>query len=236
MPQFDRRSMMLMSGIGCCQQRSHSSQRGRAHRIRGQFRWTGGLGARSIEVDDLEGREKRCRTHLLQNCPRTLASTADRRNVYVDGKSNLVIKAFKEGNTYYGGKVNTTWEGGVGHLGSPDQVRVPDAGAWPAFWLSSDASGEIDVVEWYGNGNWPSATTVAAANGSRMGDAEHHRGHRLAWRVQWDTAGMRFWKDYTDGAAPYFDVPADSGGLAVQQPRLQGVPDLQPRGRRFRRR
>ena len=28
------------------------------------------------------------------------------------------------------------------------------------------------------------------------------------WRVQWDDAGMRFWRDYTDGAAPYFDVPA----------------------------
>ena len=29
------------------------------------------------------------------------------------------------------------------------------------------------------------------------------------------TAGMRFWKDYVDGAQPYFDVPASSlPGLA----------------------
>ena len=131
--------------------------------------------------------------------------------MYVDGKSNLVIKAFKEGNTYYGGKVNTTWEGGVGHLGSPDQVRVPDAGAWPAFWLSSDAGGEIDVVEWYGNGNWPSATTVApwrtARNGRRRTSPWTPPGTRGG---SVGHGGMRFWKDYTDGAAPYFDVPADS--------------------------
>ena len=30
------------------------------------------------------------------------------------------------------------------------------------------------------------------------------------WRCQWDAAGIRFWKDYVDGAQPYFDVPADS--------------------------
>ena len=30
------------------------------------------------------------------------------------------------------------------------------------------------------------------------------------WRCQWDDAGFRFWKDYVDGAQPYFDVPASS--------------------------
>ena len=28
------------------------------------------------------------------------------------------------------------------------------------------------------------------------------------WRLVWDDAGMRFYKDYVDGAAPYYNVPA----------------------------
>jgi hypothetical protein len=28
------------------------------------------------------------------------------------------------------------------------------------------------------------------------------------WRVQWDEAGFRFWRDYVDGAQPYLTVPA----------------------------
>ena len=42
----------------------------------------------------------------------------DRRNLFLDGKSNLVIRAAKDGDTYYSGKlfgkyrggINTTWE------------------------------------------------------------------------------------------------------------------------------
>jgi hypothetical protein len=30
------------------------------------------------------------------------------------------------------------------------------------------------------------------------------------WRAQWDTAGIRFWLDYTDGAQPYFNVPSNA--------------------------
>ena len=39
----------------------------------------------------------------------------DRRNVFVDGTSNLVLRATKDGSTYYGGKVQSSWRGGVGH-------------------------------------------------------------------------------------------------------------------------
>jgi beta-glucanase (GH16 family) len=133
--------------------------------------------------------------------------------VFLDGKSNLVIKAFKDGDTYYGGKINTRWEGTIGYTW---EARIKfdclTPGAWPAFWLSSDADGEIDVIEWYGNGKWPSGTTVhAKANGSEWAtqnvalDSGWH-----TWRVRWNEAGMSFWQDYTDGAAPYFDVPANS--------------------------
>src|SRR5947209_6017467 len=39
----------------------------------------------------------------------------DRQNVFVDGKSNLVLRAAKDGPTYYSGKVQSIWRGGVGH-------------------------------------------------------------------------------------------------------------------------
>jgi hypothetical protein len=77
---------------------------------------------------------------------------------------------------------------------------------------NDDPGGEIDILEWYGNGSWPSATTVhAKSNGSEW------KTHNISvdsawhtWRCQWDEAGIRFWQDYSDGAAPYFTVPADS--------------------------
>ena len=78
--------------------------------------------------------------------------------------------------------------------------------------LGNDDQGEIDVVEWYGNGSWPAATTVhAKANGSQW------ETHQISldsgwhtWRCQWDRDGMRFWQDYVDGAQPYFAVSASS--------------------------
>jgi hypothetical protein len=64
----------------------------------------------------------------------------------------------------------------------------------------------------YGNGHWAPGTAVhAKLNGGE------HSSQTIAvdsawhtWRVQWDDAGMRFWKDYVAGAQPYFDVPAGS--------------------------
>lgn len=137
----------------------------------------------------------------------------DRQNVFVDGNSNLVIRAAKDGNTFYGGKIFSPWQGGIGHTWEARmKFDCLTPGAWPAWWLSSDAQGEIDIIEWYGNGKWPSATTVhAKANGSEW------QTHNIAldsgwhtWRVQWDDAGMRFWQDYADGAQPYFTVAANS--------------------------
>ena len=39
----------------------------------------------------------------------------DRRNVFLDGKSNLVLRAAKDGSTYYSGKLFGKWRGGIGH-------------------------------------------------------------------------------------------------------------------------
>ena len=137
----------------------------------------------------------------------------DRRNVFLDGKSNLVIRAAKDGSTYYSGKLQSPWRGGIGHTWETRiKLNCLTAGCWPAFWLGNDDRGEVDALEWYGNGNWPSATTVhAKSNGSEWAT------HKIAvdsgwhtWRVQWDTAGIRFWQDYVDGSQPYFEVPANS--------------------------
>ncbi|CAN5669357.1 glycoside hydrolase family 16 protein [soil metagenome] len=140
----------------------------------------------------------------------------DRRNVYQDGKSNLVFHAAKDGNTYYSGKVFGKWRGGIGTTWEARiKLNCLTPGAWPAWYMANNSpvnGGEVDVMEWYGNGKWAAGTAVhAKLNGGEhvsqnitLDSAWHN------WRVQWDDAGMRFWKDYTDGAQPYFTVPAQS--------------------------
>lgn len=136
----------------------------------------------------------------------------DRQNVFLDGNSNLVIRAAKDGGTYYSGKIQSPWRGGVGHTWEARiKLDCLTPGCWPAWWLSND-DGEIDILEWYGNGSWPSATTVhAKSNGSEW---KTHNiavdGGWHAWRCRWDDTGIRFWQDYVDGAQPYFTVAAGS--------------------------
>lgn len=135
----------------------------------------------------------------------------DRKNAFLDGKGNLVIRATKEGDAYYGAKLASVWEGGAGHTWEARiKFNCLTAGAWPAFWLGTLGEGELDIVEWYGNGKWPSATTVHAK--SNGGEWETHNiavdtGWHT-WRTQWDANGARFWQDYTEGAKPYFEVSA----------------------------
>ena len=59
----------------------------------------------------------------------------DPRNVSLDGNGNLAIRATKEGDTYFTGRVesrikigiNRTWEA---------RIQLPMApGLWPAYWL-----------------------------------------------------------------------------------------------------
>ena len=140
----------------------------------------------------------------------------DRRNVFIDGNSNLVLCATQEGPDYFSGKVlsnfrgqiNTTWEARIKF-----ESMLP--GLWPAYWLVNQdplPDGEIDIVEYYGNGLWPPGTTVhAASNGKtwegksipQLVDPAWHN-----WRVHWGEDGFQFWRDYVDGAKPYFSVPA----------------------------
>ncbi len=157
----------------------------------------------------------------------------DRRNLFLDGNSNLVIRAAKDGGTYYSGKLFGNFRGGIGHTWEARmKLNCLTAGCWPAWYLSNNSpvnGGEVDVMEWYGNGNWAAGTTVHAnlnggdhANRNIAVDSGWH-----TWRCQWDDAGIRFWEDYVDGAQPYFDVAAGSlPGWQFNDPGYQLFPVL----------
>jgi len=136
-----------------------------------------------------------------------------RQNVFLDGKSNLVLRATNAGG-YFGGLVSGTWRGAIGTTWEARiKLNCLGPGMWPAWWLSNDdpgRSGEVDLMEWYGNGEWPSGTTVHA-NPDGTAFETHPIGVDGAWhnwRVTWDPGGMYFWLDYADGMPPYFSVPA----------------------------
>ncbi|MDT5141805.1 MAG: hypothetical protein QOI79_1142, partial [Mycobacterium sp.] len=92
------------------------------------------------------------------------------QNVFLDGKSNLVLQASREGSEYFTGKlrgnwrgtINTTWEARI-------KLDCLYPGLWPSFWTVNEdpqPDGEVDLFEWYGNGEWAPGTTVhAASNG-----------------------------------------------------------------------
>ena len=139
----------------------------------------------------------------------------DRRNVFLDGNSNLVLLATREEGQYSSGKlrgnwsglINTTWEARI-------KLDCLFPGCWPAFWAVHEdplPDGEVDIFEWYGNGVWPPGTTVHAASNGKTWEGRSIPGlvdgawH--TWRMRWDESGFKFWRDYVDGAKPYFSVP-----------------------------
>ena len=80
----------------------------------------------------------------------------DRRNMFLDGQSNLVFRAAKDGDTYFSGKlfgeyrgpIGTTWEARI-------KLNCLTPGCWPAWYLANNNpvnGGEVDIMEWYGNG------------------------------------------------------------------------------------
>ncbi|AKN15414.1 glycosyl hydrolases family protein 16 [Mycobacterium haemophilum DSM 44634] len=135
----------------------------------------------------------------------------DRRNVFLDGNSNLVLCATQEFGTYYGAKlrgnfrsmINQTWEARI-------KLDCLFPGLWPSFWgVNEDPlpDGEVDLFEWYGNGEWPPGTTVHAASNGKTWEGKSIPGlvdggwH--TWRMRWDEQGFVFSRD----GAPYFSVP-----------------------------
>ena len=141
----------------------------------------------------------------------------DRRNVFLDGNSNLVLAATQEGPTFYSGKVISNFRG---QIGTTWEARIKldclFPGLWPAYWLVNEdplPDGEVDIIEWYGNMSWPPGTTVHAASNGKTWEGrsipELLDGAWHTWRVHWGEDGFQFWRDYVDGAEPYFTVPPD---------------------------
>lgn len=88
----------------------------------------------------------------------------DRQNLYLDGMGNLVIRATREGDRYFGAKIQGRQWIGIGHTWEARiKLECLTPGAWPAFWMLNDRlgqGGEIDVLEWFGNGGWGPGSTV----------------------------------------------------------------------------
>jgi hypothetical protein len=139
----------------------------------------------------------------------------ERRNVFLDGNSNLVIRATKEGGKYFSGKLSTQLVGGIGHTW---EARVKfdclTAGCRPAWWLSNDHpvfGGEVDWSNGMATGSGLREQQSTQDRTARRRDVPVPCGQRVAHMAcHMDEAGMYFWRDYVDGAPPYFEVPAHS--------------------------
>jgi Glycosyl hydrolases family 16 len=135
----------------------------------------------------------------------------DRRNVFQDGNSNLVLMATRDFDRYYSGKVrgnwrgmiNTTWEARI-------KLDCLSTGLWPSFWAVNEdplPDGEVDFFEWYGNGDWAPGTTVHAASNGKTWEGRSIPGmvdgNWHTWQMHWGADGFHFSRD----GAPYFTVP-----------------------------
>jgi hypothetical protein len=140
----------------------------------------------------------------------------DRRNVFLDGNSNLVLLATRDfDGQYYSGKLRGNWRSLIGQTWEARiKLDCLTTGLWPAFWAVHEdplPDGEVDIFEWYGNGSWPAGSTVHAASNGKTWEGKSIPGlvdggwH--TWRMRWDEDGFKFWRDYVDGANPYFSVP-----------------------------
>lgn len=220
MPEFNRRSAMLMAGAGALAAALPAPTAAAAPPVKYLFQdeFDGPAGS-SPDTSKWEIATER---ESMQNptfweLPENVGQYRnDRRNVFLDGKSNLVFRAAKDGNRFYSGKLFGTYRGPIGTTWEARiKLNCLTPGAWPAWYLANNdpaTGGEVDILEWYGNGKWANGTTVhAKLNGGE------HVSHNLAidsgwhtWRAQWDAQGIRFWQDYTDGAQPYFTAAAAS--------------------------
>lgn len=244
MPDFDRRSLMLMAGLGVAAVAIPTPEAG-AEPVPdvpppGPDVPVGPPGAPAPQAaapayfgDDFDGPagagpdparwsvaqfRETIKNPVFWDRPENMGQYRDdREHVFLDGNGNLVIRATRDGDgRYTSGKV-------VGNFGAPInhtfEARVKfnclTPGAWPAWWLLNDnpeRGGEVDLIEWYGNQDWPSGTTVHATL-----DGTSHVTRNVpvdsrwhTWRMTWNNSGMYFWQDYQPGMKPYWEVPAGS--------------------------
>lgn len=82
---------------------------------------------------------------------------------------------------------------------------------WFVWWLFNDdfgCSGEIDLIEWYGNGIWLLGIIVYVNLDGIVFEIclIGVDGGWYNWCVMWNLSGMYFWLDYVDGIEFYFLV------------------------------
>ena len=121
----------------------------------------------------------------------------------------------KNAGQYFSGKLRGNWRGLINHTWEARiKLDCLTPALWPSFWAVNEdplPDGEVDIFEWYGNGSWPPGTTVHAASNGKTWEGKSIPGlvdggwH--TWRMRWDEDGFKFWRDYVDGAKPYFSVP-----------------------------
>jgi Glycosyl hydrolases family 16 len=224
---MDRRSMLLMTGIGALaaairvpQARAYPSPPDApAHPVPPPAAPPGAAGGSYIFQDEFDGPAGQgpdpanwtVQTWQDDVWPPVLGLYRA-QNVFLDGNSNLVLLASKENDDYFSGKVrgnfrsmiNQTWEARI-------KLDCLSPGNWASFWAVNEdpvPDGEVDVFEWYGNGKWPPGTTVHAASNGKTWEGRSIPGlvdggwH--TWRMGWYEDGFHFSRD----GASYFSVPA----------------------------
>ena len=166
------------------------------------------------------------RTRCSGTARRTCQYRDDQANVFLDGNSNLVIRQPETTTT---GTSAASWSA-PSDRHQPTAPR-PDPFNCPTAWLLAglvaverqpERGGEVDLVEWYGNGEWPSGTGPTPDWTASRSRPSARGGQQLApVAVHLERLGMYFWMDYVDGAEPYFGTGQLAGRLAVQRSGLR---------------
>jgi beta-glucanase (GH16 family) len=152
--------------------------------------------------------------------------TDSRENSFLDGHGHLVIRATKvvtwtgsaHLTTYYSARLKTL--GLFSKYQGTFEARIklaPRVGLWPAWWVMGEnigqvgwpACGEVDMLENYGDGYVQTSVHVPNQTDSgvltKYGDIPVGNGWHV-WRMVWDDAGFRF---YRDGHAYLAVAPGD---------------------------
>ena len=229
-PEMNRRGAMLMMGLGMAAaatpiRSAHAqppaAETGPQMLWQDEFNGPAGAPPDPAKWFIVPARETIRATHEWDKPFNMGRYVTDQEHVFQDGAGNLVIRATRgEGaniqEKYASAKIMGLWRGGIG---TTWEARVKldclTDGAWPAFWLVNEnpvRGGEVDLVEWYGNNDWPSGTTVhARLDGTSFATDRHPVDNAWhTWRMTWQPSGMYFWKDYQPGMEPFFTVPANS--------------------------
>src|ERR1700756_2377902 len=123
MPEMNRRRMMLMTGLGAlvaatpvpaARAAPPNGQSG-TYIFQDEFDGPAGSAPDSSKWTAARAREP-MQDPTFWELPENVGQYRDdRRNLFLDGKSNLVIRAAKDGTTFYSGKIFGSFRGGIGH-------------------------------------------------------------------------------------------------------------------------